>query len=140
MVSGWALSALSTARAAQLDVPDDTFELADHFLDGVQVHDGAEYAFRRGASTTPVMTAQGLLSRLSLGWDLRRPAFVDGLQILAASHGPNGQQPNVLYWYFATDLFHHVAHGTHGTIPDAPRLLSSLWGSRSHPGRPTDFA
>ncbi|MCY2991180.1 MAG: terpene cyclase/mutase family protein [Planctomycetota bacterium] len=107
-VLGWVLLALATARAANLDVPDDTFELASHFLDGVQLHDGAVYAYQRAFPPMPTMTAEALLCRLYLGWDLNSPGLDTGLRLLATDQLPAADQPSVHYWYHATQVFYHV--------------------------------
>jgi hypothetical protein len=119
---GWALMALATARAAGLDVPEDAFELAGHFLDGVQAHDGASYAYQRSQQPTPAMTAAGLLCRLHLGWTRNEPALGDGLRRLLAEHPPSPAEASALYWYHATQVFHHIGgqpwQAWHGPLRD----------------------
>ena len=107
-VLGWTLLALSTARAANLDVPDDAFELASHFLDGVQTRDGAVYPYQRAFPPLPVMTAEALLCRLYLGWGLDSPGLDAGLKLLATDYAPTAEQPSLHYWYHASQVFHHV--------------------------------
>jgi hypothetical protein len=107
-VLGWVLLALATARAAELDVPDDAFELASHFLDGVQLRDGAVYAYQRGLPPMPTMTAEALLCRLYLGWDLSSPGLTTGLQRLTADGAPAADRPSIHYWFHATQVLHHV--------------------------------
>jgi hypothetical protein len=113
-VVGWQLMALQSARAAELDVPDETFELASHFLDSVASHEGARYAYQPRNGPTPVMTAEALLCRIYLGWTADDPGLVEGAQYLADEHSPSRGETNVYYWYYATQTFHHLG----GTLWD----------------------
>lgn len=107
-VIGWQLMALQSARAARLHVPDETFELAAHFLDSVQYEDGARYAYQPRHRPTHVMTAEALLCRIYLGWSHDHRALLEGVQWLADDHLPSMPETNVYYWYYATQVFHHV--------------------------------
>jgi hypothetical protein len=107
-VVGWQLMALQSARAAKLNVPEETMELANHFLDSVQSRDGARYAYQTGNRATHVMTAEGLLCRIYLGWTLDHPALDDGAQFLLREFPPSQRDPNVYYWYYATQTMHHI--------------------------------
>jgi hypothetical protein len=107
-VVGWQLMALQSARAAHLTVPDETFELASHFLDSVQSQDGARYAYQPRHRATHVMTAEALLCRIYLGWTKEDPALIEGVQWLADQHMPSTGNTNIYYWYYATQTFHHV--------------------------------
>jgi uncharacterized protein YfaS (alpha-2-macroglobulin family) len=59
-VLGWQLMALQSARAAGLNVPPETLELADQYLDSVQHNGGARYSYIRGQNPTHVMTAEAI--------------------------------------------------------------------------------
>jgi hypothetical protein len=107
-VVGWQLMALQSARAAKLKVPPETFELAGHYLDKAQSHDGARYAYQPRNRPTHVMTAEALLCRIYLGWDRSYPALLDGIRWLADEHLPAESEPNIYYWYYGTQAFHHV--------------------------------
>jgi hypothetical protein len=107
-VVGWQLMALQSARAAKLTVPDETLELAGHFLDSVQSRDGALYAYQPQNRPTHVMTAEALLCRIYLGWTLDQPGLVEGARFLTEEHLPSDHDPNVYYWYYATQAMHHV--------------------------------
>ena len=113
-VVGWQLMALQSARAAKLDVPEATFELASHFLDSVSSQDGALYAYQPTNHPTNVMTAEGLLCRIYLGWTRDDPALVEGARYLADKYSPSRNDTNVYYWYYATQTFHHLG----GTLWD----------------------
>ena len=107
-VIGWQLMALQSARAARLHIPDETFELAAHFLDSVQYEDGARYAYQPRNRPTHVMTAEALLCRIYQGWGHDHRALLEGVQWLADDHLPSTHETNVYYWYYATQVFHHV--------------------------------
>jgi hypothetical protein len=107
-VLGWQLMALQSARAANLTVPPETFELASHFLDSVQHRGGTRYSYLPGHPPTHVMTAEALLCRIYMGWNLEDSALRDGVEYLVRSHPPVERDPNIYYWYYASQATHHV--------------------------------
>jgi hypothetical protein len=107
-VIGWQLMALHSARAAFLDVPADVFALAAEYLDSAQTQDdGSRYAYRPGDRETPSMTAEGLLSRMYLGWNTGDEGLGRGVAWLVSRHLPERRDPNIYYWYYATQVMHH---------------------------------
>lgn len=100
--------ALQSARAANLTVPPETLENASHFLDSVASHDGSRYAYLPGQRPTEVMTAEALLGRMYLGWTLSDYGLSQGVEWLAENHLPSERSPNFYYWYYGTQVFHHV--------------------------------
>jgi hypothetical protein len=106
-VVGWQLMALQSARAANLAVPDDTWQAAGYFLDGVQHRDGALYSYMAGMEPNPSMTAEGLLCRMYLGWKKDRPGIIRGSRWLLDNHLPSKKEPNFYYWYYGTQVLHH---------------------------------
>ena len=106
-VVGWQVMALQSARAAGLGVPEETVELAGHFLDTVSSQDGARYAYRPHQRPTHVMTAEGLLCRMYMGWQRDDPALQSGLEYLITRHPPRAKDFNIYYWYYSTQVFHH---------------------------------
>lgn len=106
-VFGWQLMALQSAYAANLRVPEETLENADHFLDSVQRDQGALYAYMRGEDATPPMTAEGLLCRIYLGWKHDNPALDEGVSWMLDQHPPAADKPNIYYWYYGTQTMHH---------------------------------
>jgi len=100
--------ALQSARAANLRVPADTLELAGQYLDSVAEDAGARYAYQPGADPTHVMTAEALLCRMYLGWNLNTPGLIQGTQFLAQDHPPDRQDVDFYYWYYAAQTLHHV--------------------------------
>ncbi|MEZ6100997.1 MAG: prenyltransferase/squalene oxidase repeat-containing protein [Pirellulaceae bacterium] len=107
-VLGWQLMALQSARAASLRVPDHTLELADQYLDTVRNHDGTEYSYQPGREPTHVMSAEAFLCRMYLGWRLDRPGFRQGVEKLLDRHPPDVDDPDIYYWYYATQVLHHM--------------------------------
>ncbi len=107
-VIGWQLMALHSARAAGLHVPDETLELAAHFLDSVQSHDGARYAYQPGNRPTHVMTAEALLCRIYLGGTRSEPGLMQGVHWLLDEFPPHADAPDVYYWYYAAQTLRHV--------------------------------
>lgn len=109
-VVGWQLMALQSGRMAGLEIPSETLELADQYLDTVAHDDGSKYSYQRqgGESRpTPTMTAEGLLCRMYLGWRKDTPGLVRGVEWLADQHLPHKREANIYYWYYATQVFHH---------------------------------
>jgi len=108
-VVGWQLMALQSARAANLTVPEHTFARASIYLDGVQHRGGALYSYQQHGGPTPVMTAEGLLCRLYLGWTKNEPGLNEGVRFLLENHPPRRDSLGIYYWYYATQTLHH--HG-----------------------------
>jgi hypothetical protein len=112
-VTGWALMALHTARAAGLHVPREPFERGMGFLDLVQSEDGARYRYepRPGWAPTPAMTAEGLLCRQYLGWRDDHPALQSGVDyLLGPANEPTWQagKRNVYAWYYTGQVLHNL--------------------------------
>jgi hypothetical protein len=110
-VVGWQLMALQSARVAGLTVPASSFQLADQFLDTVEVRDreGISYSYLpRANRPSPAMTAEALLCRMYNGWTLDRPQLREGVDWLSKRHLPDDHAPNLYYWYYGTQVFHHV--------------------------------
>lgn len=108
-VVGWQVMALQSGRAAKLNVPDETLELAGVFLDSVSSGSGSKYAYMPRQGPTHIMTAEALLCRMYLGWKLDMPGIEQGIRYLAAEHLPSKRDANIYYWYYGTQAFHH--HG-----------------------------
>ncbi len=108
-VTGWAVMALQSARMAYLAVPDDTFRRIERFLDRVSHEDGTRYCYQRGHEPTRVMTAEALLCRQYLGWPRNDERLIDGVEyITRPANLVNYGEPNVYYWYYATQVCHHM--------------------------------
>ena len=109
-VTGWMLMALQSAKMGGLAVPEKTLDRVRRFLDTVAVDDGARYAYMANGPPTPSMTAEGLLCRQYLGWPRDDPRMQRGIDYIMR-HLPSwkGDQRNVYYWYYATQVLHHLA-------------------------------
>ncbi len=110
-VTGWVVMALQSARMAGLEVPSDTLERISRFLDSVQEYDGQQYAYRPRDRAKRSMTAEGLLCRQYLGWAHDDPRLRGGADYLVSEANlPSWAvgDKNVYYWYYATQVCHHM--------------------------------
>ncbi len=106
-VTGWAVMALQSARMGKLQVPETTLGRVSQFLDRVAIHDGSRYVYKPDSNETYAMTAEGLLCRQYLGWERNDSRLVDGAQFIA-QHPIDWRDRNVYYWYYATQVMHHM--------------------------------
>lgn len=116
-VTGWVLMALHSARMAEIDVPFETFQLSERFLDSVQEHpaNASQYKYRPDFpaedSQRWSMTAEGLLCRQWLGWPKHHPAMRRGVEFLMAEKNRPEWKPrrrNVYAWYYTAQTLHNV--------------------------------
>ncbi len=108
-VVGWQLMALQAGRIAGLDVPKATFRRAGRFLDSVRVgRRSGLFSYQPGRGPSAAMTAEGLLSEQYLGWTADNPALREGIKRLLAEELPSTDRPNIYYWYYGTQVMHHV--------------------------------
>jgi len=107
-VLGWQVMALQSARVAGLEVPEESLELSGHYLDTVMSRDGIFYSYQKSRSPTHVMTAEALLCRMYSGWTLDNPELKAGVQSLVEKNPPQRKDTNIYYWYYATQVLHHV--------------------------------
>jgi hypothetical protein len=112
-VTGWFVMALQSARMAGIEVPSPVFEKIEAFLDTVSRGDengydvGSRYAYRERDGATLPLTAEGLLCRQYLGWPHNDPRLNAGVEYLSANL-PAWDKRNVYYWYYATQVLHHM--------------------------------
>ena len=120
-VLGWQLMALQSARAGNLglEVDDDTFKMADYFLDQTVYRGrrrgslqnmpvGSLYTYQpRSGRPTPAMTAEAILCRMYLGWSKDDPRMIEAIRWILENHMPTMRDKNVYYWYYATQVMHH---------------------------------
>ena len=109
-VTGWIVMALQSAKMAGIEVPSETFGNVAKFLDSVAREDGTRYPYRSGEMTTPAMTAEALLCRQYMGWPhtdrrLRSGADYITLPEYLVNYSRNR---NVYFWYYATQVAHHM--------------------------------
>jgi hypothetical protein len=103
-VSGWQLMALKSAIMAGLEVPSQTFFLANKFLDSVQNEKGAYYGYTLSSNGGTTTTSVGLLCRMYLGWGRNHPGLVAGAAGLDKL-GPS--ETNLYLDYYATQVLYH---------------------------------
>jgi hypothetical protein len=112
-VTGWFVMALQSARMAGIEVPSPVFEKIEQFMDSVQrgdesgYHVGSRYAYQPNHGATRTLTAEGLLCRQYLGWPRDDPRLNAGVEYLVANL-PEWNERNVYYWYYATQVLHHM--------------------------------
>ena len=106
-VTGWFLVALKSAQMAGLDVPSQVFIDVSRFLDRVANPNMDLYAYVPGELPKPSMTAEALLCRQYLGWPQDDERLISGVKYLL-DHPIQWRQENSYYWYYATQVMHHM--------------------------------
>ena len=108
-VTGWFVMALQSARMAGLSMPSQTLNRVDSFLDTVSRHGGSQYAYQPAQGATLSMTAEGLLCRQYRGWQHADPRLQQGADLLNENlpSWEEGER-DVYYWYYATQVCHHM--------------------------------
>jgi len=106
-VTGWMVMALQSARMAGIEVPSPVFDLINQFLDSVAREEGSQYAYQSRQGATLPLTAEGLLCRQYLGWPRDDPRLNAGVEYLL-NNLPRWDNRNVYYWYYATQVCHHM--------------------------------
>lgn len=107
-VLGWQWMALQSARAAGLKVSKATLRRAGRYLDSAMSDDQIRYAYQPGERPNHVMTAESLLCRLYQGWSPEDERLRWAAEWLLVDHPPRVDDPNVYYWYYATQAMHHL--------------------------------
>ena len=106
-VTGWFVMALQSGLMAGLEVQSPALDAISKYLDNASTDGGSGYAYKPGQAETTTMTAEGLLCRQYLGWKKDDPRLVKGIERVAASP-INWRDQNVYYWYYATQVMHHM--------------------------------
>lgn len=106
-VTGWFGMAMQSARMAGVEVPSPVFDRIGKFLDTVAREEGARYGYQFNAGATRPLTAEGLLTRQYLGWAHDDQRLRNGVEYLLANL-PNWNDRNVYYWYYGTQVCHHM--------------------------------
>jgi hypothetical protein len=105
--------ALQSARMGGIEVPSPVFEKIERFLDTVSRGDqngydvGSRYAYTARDGATLTLSAEGLLCRQYLGWPHDDPRLNAGVEYISANP-PAWNKRNVYYWYYATQVLHHM--------------------------------
>lgn len=106
-VTGWYVMALQSGLMAGLTVHSPNLLLANQFLDKVAHDGGSQYSYQPSREPSITMTAEGLLCRQYLGWKRQDSRLQRGVERLLA-HPINYEEANVYYWYYATQVLHHM--------------------------------
>jgi hypothetical protein len=115
-VTGWVVIALKSGEMGSLTVPSPVKHRISQFLDNVeatpgedeQFVQGSRYLYRIGERDQRVsMTAEALLCRQYLGWEHDDPRLVAGVRYVG-ENPIDWDQSHVYYWYYATQLMHHM--------------------------------
>jgi hypothetical protein len=91
-------------------------------LDEVARDGGSRYAYRTRDGATLTLTAEGLLCRMYLGWERDDPRLQTGVRYLL-DNLPVWSEQNVYYWYYATQVMHHVEDSPWRTWNEQMRKL-----------------
>jgi len=117
-VLGWQVMALTSARRAGIDIPEDAFEAARDWLDKVSQGSPGLYAYQPRQAPTPSMTAEGLFSQQLLGRGHDEPRMQASVELIMQNlprwggGGPGDRNrnrtANTYFWYYATlAMFQH---------------------------------
>ncbi|MBC8355144.1 MAG: terpene cyclase/mutase family protein [Planctomycetes bacterium] len=115
-VTGWFVIALKSGEMGGLSVPSPVKDRISRFLDNVAAipgegdnfTDGSRYLYRIGEREQRVsMTAEALLCRQYLGWEHNDGRLLAGVQYVG-ENPIDWDAPHVYYWYYATQLMHHM--------------------------------
>ncbi len=110
-VTGWIVMALQSARMGGLSVPPETLDRVTGYLDRASEERGSRYGYTPGAAPSKIMTAEGLLCRQYLGWNQDDERLLSGVDYLLLEENlPSWEERdrNVYYWYYATQVLHHM--------------------------------
>ncbi|MHC4108654.1 MAG: prenyltransferase/squalene oxidase repeat-containing protein, partial [Planctomycetota bacterium] len=108
-VLGWQVMALTSAKRAKVEVPEEAFEVARKWLDMVsRSSPPGLYPYQPFREVTPAMTAEGMLVQQLLGADRTEVRMESSAEYILA-HPPRWKPDgNTYYWYYATlALFQH---------------------------------
>ena len=112
-VTGWYVMGLKSGEAAGLEIDSYIWPKVEAYLNSVSVKTDERYyapigyAYQVGDMPSPSMTAEGILCRQYMGWDRAKPGMAQGLSALADNHPISFREPDVYYWYYATQSLHH---------------------------------
>ena len=101
---------LETAKMAGLKVDEQKLQNVGRFLDSVAFDEKSIYAYTPTYQPDLTMTAEGLLCRIYLGWPRSHPSLLAGIsnKLLQAKPRMDEEEYSVYYWYYATQVLHHV--------------------------------
>ncbi len=109
-VTGWFVMALETGKMAGLEVDEEKLTQVNDFLDSVGYEEQSRYGYDGFETASLSMTAEGLLCRIYLGWSRTHPALLQAIATDLLPNTPSLEESSfsVYYWYYATQVLHHV--------------------------------
>ncbi len=108
-VTGWFVMAMQSGRMAGLDCQSPAEDLVCKYIDSVQTDGGAQYGYQSGSGPSIPLTAEALLCRQYLGWQRDDERLQRGVKILLDNPiKMAARDRNVYYWYYATQVCHHM--------------------------------
>ncbi len=112
-VTGWFVMALETGKMAGLTVDEKVLQNVNLFLDSVAFEEDSRYAYNDFEPPSLSMTAEGLLCRIYLGWPSTHPPLLRAIRddLLPTAPSAEDFEYSVYYWYYATQVLHHVGGG-----------------------------
>jgi len=135
-VVGWQLMALRSAQMSDLRVPAEVIERSNKFLDSVQMNKNvARFSYMPGGQPSETMTAEGMLCRLYAGTATSDKALSTAADYLLKEYPPGVENPNMYYWYYGTQVMHHLGGSRWKRWNDRMRKL--LVATQIHNGHET---
>lgn len=107
-IVGWQIQALKSAQMCkEITVPEATLKKASDFLDKVSKGSlKSQYGYQTNETTTPALSAVGLLCRYYTGWGPNHPGLQDGVKKYMTSWMPMPNRYDMYYYYYATQVTH----------------------------------
>ncbi len=131
-VTGWFVMAMQSGRMAGLEVQSPVLEKVSLYLDHATIEGGSQYRYRLNEGPSVTMTAEALLCRQYLGWSQAEPRLRSGVELIL-NNPIDWNDPNTYYWYYATQVLHHMGGNEWFTWND--QLRESLPAHQVKEGR-----
>ncbi|NMC18832.1 MAG: hypothetical protein GYA33_00275 [Thermogutta sp.] len=115
-VVSWVFLAIRSGQLAGLRIDSGPLTRAARFIDtcavGPEPVKLSEYCYQPGREPSNALTAAGLLTRQYLGWPKDNPHLQAGCkkiaQALPPAEGSNAGPLNLYFYYYATEVLHHM--------------------------------
>ncbi|MEM7229546.1 MAG: hypothetical protein AAF432_12115 [Planctomycetota bacterium] len=102
-VMGWQIMALTSARRAGIDVPEEAFDVGRAWLELVaDDRNPGRFAYRPGRASSPAMTAESLFVHGLLGSDPKQAQMAGSAEYLLRNLPEANGNQSTYYWYYAT--------------------------------------
>ena len=129
--------ALQTGKMAGLGVDEQKLQNVSQLLDSLSYDENSRYAYNNFEPASLSMTAEGLLCRIMLGWPKSHPALLAGItnDLLQALPQEGDSEYSVYFWYYATQVLHHVGGRPWDIWNDAMKRVLPAMQQTSGPER-----